>query len=193
MAGRERISSKSHMTSVGRTIATTVISGANLTVYSFSSHRTRTWCKDDDFEDYLTSGTSCSAPLRLSLLPLSSALRPFMNSSSQTVAPDVILLLEDFRLANDKDPLGFHNPWLCGRGLACLSSIRSSSNPGCNTDGFSTIEGWDPVRLARLVANFKLHKSRVWGFSISKSAAHAGIHRTTSTHTAAESGGESGQ
>ncbi|KAH9031142.1 hypothetical protein EDB85DRAFT_1942122 [Lactarius pseudohatsudake] len=26
-----------------------------------------------------------------------------------------------------------------------LASITSGSNPGCNTDGFSAVAGWDPV------------------------------------------------
>jgi hypothetical protein len=32
-----------------------------------------------------------------------------------------------------------------GRGLPGLNDVMSGSNPGCNTDGFSAILGWDPV------------------------------------------------
>ncbi|KAH8986031.1 subtilisin-like protein [Lactarius hatsudake] len=81
----------------------------------------------DDNEPYLVEGTSCSAP---------------------TVA-GIISLLNDYRLANNRRPLGFLNPWLYGIGIDGLNDITSGSNPGCGTDGFSAIVGWDPVRPAR--------------------------------------------
>ncbi|KAH9073470.1 subtilisin-like protein [Lactarius deliciosus] len=77
----------------------------------------------DDNESYLVEGTSCSAP---------------------TVA-GIISLLNDYRLANNRRPLGFLNPWLYGIGIDGLNDITSGSNPGCGTDGFSAIVGWDPV------------------------------------------------
>ncbi|KAH9073449.1 subtilisin-like protein [Lactarius deliciosus] len=55
----------------------------------------------------------------------------------QTVA-GIISLLNDFLLSTGKSPLGFLNPWL-------FNDITSGSNPGCGTDGFSAIAGWDPV------------------------------------------------
>ncbi|KAI9450416.1 subtilisin-like protein [Lactarius psammicola] len=73
--------------------------------------------------DYMTAGTSCSTP---------------------TVA-GVISLLNDYLLANGKTPLGFLNPWLYSFGLPGLNDITSGSNPGCGTEGFSAINGWDPV------------------------------------------------
>ncbi|KAF8264373.1 subtilisin-like protein [Lactarius quietus] len=76
-----------------------------------------------NLRDDHTNGTSCSAP---------------------TVA-GIIALLNDFRLANGMDPLGFLNPWLYGGGLSGLTDITSGTNPGCNTKGFSAIKGWDPV------------------------------------------------
>ncbi|KAI9447256.1 subtilisin-like protein [Lactarius psammicola] len=42
-------------------------------------------------------------------------------------------------------PLGFLNYWLYGKGRAGINDIVSGSNPGCGTDGFSAIIGWDPV------------------------------------------------
>ncbi|KAI9462798.1 subtilisin-like protein [Lactarius psammicola] len=68
-------------------------------------------------------GTSCSAP---------------------TVA-GIISLLNDYLISNGRNPLGFLNPWLYGVGFAGLNDITYGSNPGCNTDGFSAITGWDPV------------------------------------------------
>ncbi|KAH9060152.1 subtilisin-like protein [Lactarius vividus] len=80
-------------------------------------------------ESFLIDGTSCAAP---------------------TVA-GIISLLNDYLLATGRLPLGFFNPWLYGIGINCLNDIASGSNPGCGTDGFTAIVGWDPVRPARLV------------------------------------------
>ncbi|KAH9165875.1 peptidase S8/S53 domain-containing protein [Lactarius sanguifluus] len=78
------------------------------------------------------SGTSCSIPL---------------ITSVQTVA-GIISLLNDFLISQGKSPLGFLNPWLYSteRGMTGLNDIISGSNPGCGTDGFTAIPGWDPVR-----------------------------------------------
>ncbi|KAI9452102.1 subtilisin-like protein [Lactarius psammicola] len=74
-------------------------------------------------EGYITSGTSCSTP---------------------TVA-GIVSLLNDYRLSNYRSPLGFLNFWLYGRASTSLNDITSGTNPGCETDGFSAIVGWDPV------------------------------------------------
>lgn len=59
----------------------------------------------------------------------------------------VISLLNDFRIASGKAPLGFLNPLLYAQGAAGLNDITSGSNPGCGTNGFTARAGWDPVRL----------------------------------------------
>ncbi|KAH8987016.1 subtilisin-like protein [Lactarius akahatsu] len=69
------------------------------------------------------SGTSCSTP----------------------TAAGIISLLNDYRISNGKAPLGFLNVLLYGICLEGLNDITSGSNPGCNTDGFSSVPGWDPV------------------------------------------------
>ncbi|KAH9011972.1 subtilisin-like protein [Lactarius deliciosus] len=69
------------------------------------------------------SGTSCSTP----------------------TAAGIISLLNDYRISNGKAPLGFLNILLYGVCLEGLNDITSGSNPGCNTDGFSAVPGWDPV------------------------------------------------
>ncbi|KAH9020530.1 subtilisin-like protein [Lactarius deliciosus] len=73
--------------------------------------------------DMLVEGTSCSAP---------------------TVA-GIISLLNDYLITNGRPPLGFLNIRLYGDGFAGLNDITSGSNPGCDTDGFSAVPGWDPV------------------------------------------------
>ncbi|KAF8259525.1 subtilisin-like protein [Lactarius quietus] len=74
-------------------------------------------------EGFYMSGTSCSTP---------------------TVA-GIISLLNDYLLSIGRKPLGFLNPWLYGQGSKGLNDITSGYNPGCGTDGFSAIAGWDPV------------------------------------------------
>ncbi|KAH8980540.1 subtilisin-like protein [Lactarius akahatsu] len=77
----------------------------------------------DDNEAFLMEGTSCSAP----------------------AVAGIISLLNDYRLSTGRKPLGFLNPWLYGIGIDGLNDITSGSNPGCGTDGFTAIVGWDPV------------------------------------------------
>ncbi|KAH9166376.1 subtilisin-like protein [Lactarius sanguifluus] len=74
-------------------------------------------------ELWKSSGTSCATP----------------------AAAGIISLLNDYRISNGKAPLGFLNVWLYGICLGGLNDITSGSNPGCNTDGFSAVPGWDPV------------------------------------------------
>ncbi|KAH9003215.1 subtilisin-like protein [Lactarius hatsudake] len=76
------------------------------------------------FSEYdVADGTSCAAP----------------------IVAGVISLLNDYRISQGKRPLGFLNPWLYGIARAGLTDITSGSNPGCNTDGFPAVVGWDPV------------------------------------------------
>ncbi|KAH9164080.1 peptidase S8/S53 domain-containing protein, partial [Lactarius sanguifluus] len=58
------------------------------------------------------------------------------TSCSTPTAAGIISLLNDYRISNGKPPLGFLNG---------LNDITSGTNPGCNTDGFSAVPGWDPV------------------------------------------------
>ncbi|KAH9070801.1 subtilisin-like protein [Lactarius deliciosus] len=71
------------------------------------------------------SGTSCSTP---------------------TVA-GIISLLNDYLISEGQNPLGFLNPWLYTKeeGMSGFNDIKSGSNPGCDTNGFTAIAGWDPV------------------------------------------------
>ena len=96
------------------------------------------------------NGTSCSTPVRFLLLGVFFNLHSPTSSTFLTANPQaaaaIISLLNDYLISNDRPPLGWLNPWLYGGGLAGLNDITSGSNPGCNTDGFSAIPGWDPVR-----------------------------------------------
>ncbi|KAH8983898.1 subtilisin-like protein [Lactarius hatsudake] len=67
------------------------------------------------------------------------------TSASAPFVASIISLLNDYLISQGKVTLGFLNPWLYGTGKSGLTDITSGSNPGCSTDGFSAIEGWDPV------------------------------------------------
>ncbi|KAH8997714.1 subtilisin-like protein [Lactarius hatsudake] len=67
------------------------------------------------------------------------------TSIATPVVAGIISLLNGWLISVGQDPLGFLNPWLYGRGLAALNDITEGSNPGCGTDGFTAIAGWDPV------------------------------------------------
>ncbi|KAH9170348.1 subtilisin-like protein [Lactarius sanguifluus] len=67
------------------------------------------------------------------------------TSASAPTAAGIISLLNDYRISHGKPPLGFLNVLLYGICLEGLNDITSGSNPGCNTDGFSAVPGWDPV------------------------------------------------
>ena len=58
----------------------------------------------------------------------------------------MIAMLNDYRITNGQKPLGLLNPWLYGSGREAFTDIIGGSNPGCNTNGFTAIRGWDAVR-----------------------------------------------
>ncbi|KAH9015095.1 subtilisin-like protein [Lactarius pseudohatsudake] len=74
-------------------------------------------------EPWTSRGTSCATP----------------------TAAGIISLLNDYRISIGRPSLGFLNVWLYGICLGGLNDITSGSNPGCNTNGFSAVPGWDPV------------------------------------------------
>lgn len=74
-------------------------------------------------QPFLISGTSCSSPLFAAMVSL-------VNAEL---------------LSAGKRPLGFLNPFLYGAAAGAFSDITTGSNPGCGTNGFPALEGWDPV------------------------------------------------
>jgi len=67
------------------------------------------------------------------------------SASSPTVAA-IFSLLNDFRLSQGKQSLGFINPLIYSDSFrSAFNDIHSGSNPGCGTDGFHSAIGWDPV------------------------------------------------
>ncbi|KAH9045198.1 peptidase S8/S53 domain-containing protein [Lactarius pseudohatsudake] len=76
------------------------------------------------------AGTSCSAP------------NTELTALCQTVA-GVFSLLNDFLISQGKALLRFLNP-LIYTSASAFNDIKSGSNPGCGTQGFSAVTGWDP-------------------------------------------------
>ncbi|KAI9451820.1 subtilisin-like protein [Lactarius psammicola] len=71
---------------------------------------------------------------------------PISGTSAATpVVAGVFSLLNDFLISEGKAPLGFLNPFLYSYAIRGFNDIKSGSNPGCGTDGFSAVVGWDPV------------------------------------------------
>ncbi|KAH9163166.1 subtilisin-like protein [Lactarius sanguifluus] len=67
------------------------------------------------------------------------------TSCSVPVVAGIISLLNDYLITNGRPPLGFLNIRLYDDGFAGLNDITYGSNPGCGTNGFSAVPGWDPV------------------------------------------------
>ncbi|KAF8268685.1 subtilisin-like protein [Lactarius quietus] len=67
------------------------------------------------------------------------------TSCSTPVVAGLISLLNDYRLSKNMPPLGFLNPRIYGDARPGFNDITSGSNPGCGTEGFSAVPGWDPV------------------------------------------------
>ncbi|KAH9176590.1 hypothetical protein EDB89DRAFT_1902903 [Lactarius sanguifluus] len=66
----------------------------------------------------------------------------FINAQ---IVAGTISLLNDYLITNGRPPLGFLNIRLYDDGFSGLNDITSGSNPGCDTDGFSAVPGWDSV------------------------------------------------
>ncbi|KAE8445545.1 hypothetical protein EG329_013309 [Mollisiaceae sp. DMI_Dod_QoI] len=66
------------------------------------------------------------------------------TSASAPVFASIINLINEKRLGAGKSTVGFINPTLYKNPHA-FTDITTGSNPGCNTNGFSAVKGWDPV------------------------------------------------
>ena len=68
------------------------------------------------------------------------------TSGSSPIFASVIALINDARLAKRMGPVGFLNPTLyTEKGTKALNDITRGQNPGCGTNGFPAVKGWDPV------------------------------------------------
>ncbi|KAH8797933.1 peptidase S8/S53 domain-containing protein [Xylogone sp. PMI_703] len=68
----------------------------------------------------------------------------FGTSASSPTFGSIITLINNERAAAGKSSVGFINPVMYENPSA-FTDITSGSNPGCGTNGFTAVEGWDPV------------------------------------------------
>lgn len=68
----------------------------------------------------------------------------FGTSASCPAFAAMLNLVNEERIAGGKSSVGFVNPVLY-RNAAAMNDITSGRNPGCGTDGFEAVVGWDPV------------------------------------------------
>lgn len=66
------------------------------------------------------------------------------TSASTPIFAAIINRINDERLAIGKRPVGFINPVLYAH-PEVFRDITNGTNPDCGYDGFSAVEGWDPV------------------------------------------------
>jgi tripeptidyl-peptidase-1 len=68
------------------------------------------------------------------------------TSAAPPVIGAIITLINDARLAAGKSLVGFINPATYSNAFrGAFKDIVDGINPGCGTDGFESVEGWDPV------------------------------------------------
>ncbi|KAA1465920.1 family S53 protease [Dentipellis sp. KUC8613] len=77
------------------------------------------------------------------------------TSTATPVLASIAALLNDELVAAGKSPIGFMNPFIYANKDA-FNDITSGSNPGCNTNGFPAIQGWDAVRSVWLCSSLAL-------------------------------------
>jgi tripeptidyl-peptidase I len=65
------------------------------------------------------------------------------SASAQTFG-SIITLINEARFAAGKGAVGFLNPALYSN-PDMFKDVTKGSNPGCGTDGFSAVAGWDPL------------------------------------------------
>ncbi|KAI9437288.1 subtilisin-like protein [Lactarius indigo] len=66
------------------------------------------------------------------------------SAATPTVA-GIVSLLNDYLISTGRGRLGLLNFLLYSYGRHGLNDITSGSNPGCGTNGFTAIPGWDPI------------------------------------------------
>ncbi|KAJ6575874.1 peptidase S8/S53 domain-containing protein [Mycena sp. CBHHK59/15] len=70
----------------------------------------------------------------------------FGTSASAPVVGAILTLVNDARLNAGKSPIGFINPTIYSSAFAsAFNDVTNGNNPGCGTQGFSAVKGWDPV------------------------------------------------
>ncbi|MCJ1312513.1 hypothetical protein MMC25_006187 [Agyrium rufum] len=66
------------------------------------------------------------------------------TSASSPIFASIVNRINEERLAAGKKVVGFINPVLYNHPNV-LNDITNGTNPGCGTEGFKSVQGWDPV------------------------------------------------
>lgn len=66
------------------------------------------------------------------------------TSASSPIFAALVTRINEERIKAGKGPMGFINPTLYQH-PEVLNDITNGTNPGCGTNGFSAVSGWDPV------------------------------------------------
>ena len=103
----------------------------------------------------MSGGTSASKPLLISLpqdhllfchccIPTTPV--PVLQSVAigTPIFAAIVNRINEERLTIGKGPVGFISPVLYAN-PGVLNDIKNGSNPGCGTNGFDAVEGWDPL------------------------------------------------
>ncbi|CDO78176.1 hypothetical protein BN946_scf184797.g2 [Trametes cinnabarina] len=68
------------------------------------------------------------------------------TAAATTIFAAIIAAVNDARLAHRKSPVGLINPAIYSSFFAdAFHDVTNGTNPGCGTDGFPALRGWDPV------------------------------------------------
>ncbi|KAF2807064.1 subtilisin-like protein [Mytilinidion resinicola] len=67
------------------------------------------------------------------------------TSAATPVLASMITLVNEARLSKGKKSLGFLNPAIYKNFDKFGKDVTEGANPGCGTEGFEAVEGWDPV------------------------------------------------
>ena len=71
------------------------------------------------------------------------------TSASSPIFASIVTRLNSARMNMGKGSIGFINPALYSH-PEVLNDITNGTNPGCGTQGFTAVSGWDPVRSPQL-------------------------------------------
>lgn len=66
------------------------------------------------------------------------------TSASTPIFAGIVSRINEQRLNAGKNTIGFMNPALYTN-PSMLNDITNGTNPGCGTEGFAAVPGWDPV------------------------------------------------
>jgi tripeptidyl-peptidase-1 len=76
------------------------------------------------------------------------------TSASAPIVGSIISLVNEQRIKAGKGPVGPINPVLYANPWA-LNDIVEGGKPGCGTNGFNAVEGWNPVSGLSWNAQFR--------------------------------------